>query len=263
MSYKPAACPKCDSIILAPNGEAFIRCPGCQKNISAEDALKILDDHCSIPSNTTEMIEKSLILEKKFGPEIAIPILALLHEKFPENEEILFLIVKMSDFQTQLVREYLTKFKDVPKKVSFAEDFLTNSLTVRNMEFVGMFEDYIKNKLRPHRQERFILLIRELKTSYTKSSNSTGALTLLFVFYVLSSVVNFAAVIFFMLSDLHLLWYAMIAFCVLGLEMMLLFLHNRAFGNRIKIGDRERILMIIYMSSIVILIGGVFIGAVI
>jgi len=260
MSYLPAACPKCNSIILAPEQEAFVRCPGCVKNISTEDAIANLNDYCSVPANTMTMIEKCLVLEKKYGAEVSLPILGLLHEKYPQNEEILYLIVKMNEFQPYYVKEYLSSFKDVKKKVPFAEDFLTESMTVRNMEFAPMFEDYIENKLKPHRKSRYTELMRQLKESYTKRATGPSAITLLFMFYAVGAAMNLMGLIFFLFSDLPLFVYALVCLAILVTEMSLLFWHNRIFGNRIKSGDRERIFMMVYMSSIILLIGGVFIG---
>jgi len=258
--FKPAACPKCNSIILVQKSEAFVRCPGCAKNISVEDAWKNLDDFCSVPANTGAMIEKCIILEKKYGSEVSMPILGLLHEKYPDNEEILYLFVKSSNFEPIIVKDYLTKFKDNKKQVSFAEDFLTKALTVRNMEYVSMFEDYIDSKLRPARKERFRDLIRELKASYVKSSTGANALTLLYVFYVIGAAINISMVLLFLFTDWQLFVYVLIAAGLLGLEISLLYLHNRKFGNRLTTSDRERLFMVAYMATIVLSIGGVFIG---
>ncbi|MCL2755585.1 MAG: hypothetical protein FWE45_00855 [Firmicutes bacterium] len=261
--FKPAACPKCNSIILVQAGEAFVRCPGCTKNISVEDAWKNLDDFCSVPANTAAMIEKCIILEKKYGPDISMPILGLLHEKYPDNEEIMYLIVKTSGFDSIIVKDYLIKFKDDKKKVSFAEDFLTKALTVRNMEYISMFEDYIESKLRPARKERFKELMRELKASYVKTSTGANALMLLYAFYAIGAAINIAMVIFFLFSDLQLFIYVLVAAGTLGIEISLLYFHNRKFGNRLTTSDRERLFMVIYMATIVLVIGGVFVGGVV
>jgi len=168
--------------------------------------------------------------------------------------------VRMSDYDSQVVRAYLSRFKNAKKQHPFTEDFLTQALTVRNMEFVGLFEEYIGTKLGPKRRQRYIDLIRELRERYAKSSNSDIAITLLYAFYIGFGVLNIGLIFAFLFVAIPLWGTALIGLAFLGIQIGLLFGHNRMFGNRLTTTSTERLLMVIYMSSMIVAIGGVFIG---
>jgi len=255
----PAICPKCDELILVDKKEAFSQCALCEKTISAHEGIQSLQDYCSIPGNTNEVIERCIKLDEKYGPEVPLSILSIVAQNFPMNEQVAFLMVRMDGYEPLMVRDYLSRFKTSKKKAPFAEEFLDKAMTVRNMEFAGMFEIYIQ-RLMEHKRQRYIELMRTLMESYTKVSTSTRALTWLYGFYIGGGLINVAMVLWFIFDSMPLWLHALIAAAVLGVQISFLFLHNRRYGNRVKITDRERLLMTIYMSSIAVAIGGVFIG---
>ena len=55
--------------------------------------------------------------------------------------------------------------------------------------------------------------------------------------------------------------FALIAIAVLFAEIVVVYLHNKNYGDRIEISEFERALMVIYMCTIVVASGGVFLGA--
>ena len=263
MSFSPGICPECDRVIMASEKEIFVACPLCNKDISAVDSMKNLREFVTIPANIPTVIDICLQLEKRHGVDIPLIILHMVIENFPMNEEVAYLIVRMSGYETPEVRDFLSRFKNVKKKAPWAEDFLTGAITVRNMEYSAMFEEYILTKLPKFRHERFIQLLRDAKQAYTKVSTSPRAISTLYIFYAGCSAVNVALAIALVVLGINLLFSAFIGIAVLGLEIFLLFVHNRVYGNRMQITGIERHLMISYMVSIVLVIGGVFLGSLI
>ena len=255
----PAICSKCDELIICDKRDAFSQCPLCEKTISAHESIQSLRDYCAIPANTNDVIERCLRIEQVYGPELPLSILSILAESFPFNEHVAFLIVRMTNYDQQIVKNYLTRFKNHKKKAPFAEEFLEKAMVVRNMEFANLFEEYIE-RLPSYKQDRYVKLMRELYQSYIKVATSSPALSFLYGFYVIGGLLNFGMMLWFILDNMPLWMHAIIAAGVLGLQICFLFVHNRRFGNRVKISDRERLIMVIYMSSIVIAIGGVFLG---
>ena len=258
-----ARCPKCEKLLLCELSDVFVQCPHCEKNISVEESVELLQQICSNPALTSEILARCLEIERRHGPQLPLLVLSVVEEAFPLNEEVAFIILKISGFQSVLVRSYLSRFKNSKKKHPFAEDFLQEALTVRNMEFSPLFEEYIRAKLPPKRQQRYFELMRELRETYSKTSEGGRALTLLYIFYISAATLNLAMVVTFILVSWPLYVYAIIALFVLSVQISLLFLHNRAFGNRLKIADLEHLLMVIYMSSIAVAIGGTFLGRII
>lgn len=260
MDHVPATCPRCDMLIVVNQRDVFARCPHCEKNISVEDAIRIMRDITSRPTAITSLIARCIKIEAEYGPEVPIAVLAMVEENFPLNEEVGYMIVKMSDFQPMVVRNYLAKFRNAEKKQVFVEDFLQRALNVRNMEYANQFEEYIRNRLPQKRQHTYIELLRELREQYTKTSNSPTAMTLLYTFYAVFATVNIAMVALFIIATLPLWLMAIICVTVLTGQIGLLYLHNKVYGNRIDISDTERLVMVIYMSTLIIAIGGVFLG---
>jgi hypothetical protein len=259
-TYMPSLCPKCENLIITREQDLFVVCPTCDEKISVTEAVESLDKLCAKPSLVTEIIAKCLELEKDHGEDLPLAVLSIVAKNFPYNEEVAYLIVRMSDFEPHLVRSYLLKFKETRKRTAFTEDFLTKGMSVRNMEFANMFEEYITNKLPPKRAEKYIELLRELKHGYTKTSSSSTAIGLLYGFYGVASALNVGAVFWFIFDNMPLFAHILVGLGLVVLEILFMFLHNRSYGSRLEISKTERLLMTIYMSSVVILIGGIFLG---
>ncbi|MCL2851316.1 MAG: hypothetical protein FWE01_03055 [Firmicutes bacterium] len=240
--------------------DPFVVCPLCEKNTSALEAIEGLDKICSDSSHTSEIIAKCIKMEARYGPEVPASVLSLVEKNFPMHEEVVYLVVKMNKYETLYVKSYLSRFANIKKKASFAEEFLTKTLTVRNMEYIELFETYIKSKLRPHRQKEYIELMRELKKSYVKVSSSPMVLWLLYALYLGGGAINVGMVAWFIIASLPLWAMALIATASIIGQVGLLYLHNRIFGNRYSMNTTEKLYMVIYLSTIVIATGGVFLG---
>lgn len=264
MSYEPGLCPKCSRVILASEKEAFVKCPLCDEEISSVESIKDLREFLSRPDNISAAIAVCIKMVDMYDVDIPLAILSILHDNFPMNEEVMFLIVKYTDFRPAIVRDYLNRFKNVKKKVAFAEEFLMGGLVVRNMEFHMLFADYIKSKLPYYRQGRFNHMINELREIYTKTSTSKNALGTLYAFYGVGVAINLALVIVFFLADIRVLFSGIIALVVLAAQILVLYLHNKVYGNRLEItSETERLLMILYMCSIPVTIAAIFLGGII
>jgi len=254
-------CKVCDAFVLAETRTPFVMCPYCAKKVSVEESSEKFDEFISLPANTSVTIAKCLELESAEGVVLPILILGELIDKFPKNEELAFLFVRMMDYDRIAVKNYLTNFKGVRKKQPFAKEFLSEALTVRNMEYVNMFEEYVENKIEGRKKRKYLEIMQELKTAYVGSAYGDASLGLLYTFFVIAILINLGLTVFFILSNFHLVVYTLLALAVLAIEITLLFLHNRIYGNRLEISETERLLMVAFMSTIVIVVGGVFVGA--
>ena len=263
MAYLPAVCPKCDHLILCQEGAVFVNCPSCSKNISSDRAVTLMRELCAKPDNVKQVIAEAVKLERQHGPELPLAILSILGENFPMNEDVAYLILRMSNYPPQMVCDYLTRFKSNKRKYypPFAEEFLTSTLTFRNMKFVEHFEEYVAKRLPQMRQDRYNELIAELKKQYTGASTSHTALILLYTHYIGCALVNITlTMLYIFLWSWPLFAFALLTLGVLGAQIGLLFAHNRIFGNRLASNKSERIAMIVFTCSIVLVIGGTFLG---
>jgi len=260
MNFVVAKCPKCEEIILVKASSVFVNCPQCQKKINSETAIELMDTWLSEPENITKAIAICLDIEQEDGAELPLLMLEKLASNFPLNEQIQYMYVKMSDFEPSVVKQYLLNFKDIKKKVPWAEPFLIDALTVYNMQHAQMFEDYIGNRLPSSRGRHYIEILRDMKERYAEGTTGRKGLGFLYTFYVIGGVANIAMFFFFLFTDLHVIWYVLFALSLTSIELFILRIHNRAFGNRLEISSAERGFMAAFMSTIVLVIGGVFLG---
>jgi len=73
-------------------------------------------------------------------------------------------------------------------------------------------------------------------------------------------VINVALAVFFIVGNLRFLFDLLIIIAAFGVEITVLFLHNRMFGNRLGMSRREMTFLSIFLSSIAVAIAGIFIG---
>lgn len=257
----PALCNKCGFLILVDERTPFAECPQCKKAVVVEDAVAELEEFCKIPANTNDIILRCLEIEAQYGPELPRAVLAIIAYNFPTNEEIVFLIVRFSDYKPQLVQNYLSRFSKDKKQVPWANEFLNKALTVRNMEYADLFQTYIDNKVKKTHRARYIELLRTLKESYTKISNSSSAIALLHIFFAVFATINFSLLFVLLFTAMAFWANVLIVFGVLCLQISIMFLHNKIFGTRVKISQRERVFLTVYMSSLVVAIGAAFLGS--
>ena len=263
MRYYPAVCPKCESLILVGTKDVFAICPECEKPISVEESHNKLQEICSRPSNVNNIIANCIRIEKEHGPELPMSVLGRLGWNFPENEEIAFLMVKMGGYKSSDVHSYLQRFAGIKNKPPYAEDLLERGMVVRSMEYAQLFKDYIENKLPKDRRPKYVELLKQMKESYTKTATTAPALGSLYVFYVAAFIINIGATILYMFLRWRMWAYALVTLGIICIQALFMWGHNRIFGNRLKISDTERLLMTLFMASVIIVIGGIFFGAII
>ena len=260
--FNPGLCPKCEDLILISRKDIFVTCPKCSDYISGEESKTKLKDWIGDPKNTTEVIGLAIELEDNYGPEISTAILALAEESFPLNEQVAYLNLKFQDFEPGHIKNHLSRFANIKAKKyqPWAEEFLQKAMIVRNMDNSALFGAYIENKVISKRKQKYIEMLREMKQSWTKTSTSSPALATLYTYYVLCAAINIAMMVCFIIFRLPIFVYPLVAVGVLMIELFILFAHNRIFGNRLVTSDTEKVFMLLYMSSIAIVIGGVFLG---
>ena len=83
---------------------------------------------------------------------------------------------------------------------------------------------------------------------------------LMYIFYAIGTLANIGLAVMFILLSLHIGFYVLIAMGVFAIELVSLFIHHRTYGNRLNMESLERIFMVVFLSSIVIAVGGIVIG---
>ena len=241
----------------------FVLCALCTQSISTGESIEALETAVIDAAQTSDLISKCLRLEKIYDTVVPLAVLNKLSRAHPENEQVAFLIVKFNDFNPIAVKVYLERFAEVEKKkTSFAEDFLEGALILKNMAFATEFGQYIENKLPKEKQQNWIKKLRELKEEYVGTRADSGmSLPFLYVYYVICTLANVAAAVTFIILDLGFLLSGGVMVGLFMVEVGILWTHNRWYGNRINLGKAERLLMTIFMCSVPVALGGVFLGA--
>jgi len=239
----------------------FFGCPHCKQKISTNEARTRLNIICADPVESEEMLKHCVDLEQRYGAEAPLEILLQIQAYHPHNEAVAYSIVRMSGYRSDFVRQYLKNFCAARKQVPFAEDFLDNILIPQYAPLVNYLSQYIENKLPESKQKKYRELLNELKTNYVGRSVSGEGMGLMYAYYCAGAVLNVGLLILFILLPLKIYFNLIIAVAVFAIEIFVLFLHNKTYGNRIEMSPREKIYMIVFLCSIVVAIGGIFIGA--
>ncbi len=273
MNLTAGICPKCHEYLLLKNNVPFVVCPLCGESISHHEATVLLDNKCSDQANLNDLTADCIALEVQYGPELPYMILSQVVENFPQLESPTYLLTKLTGYDGGAVREYLKRFanlKSQPNNVPWAEDFLDACLNYRNMEFADLFAAYIENKIRPEKQVEYREKLAKLRSEYTfKANNPLSTKTLMILYYV-SAVVNVLLLPVFMLLSGWLapiigMYYAIniaTSILVICAEIGLLYWHHHVFGNRLGMGQSERMAMVVFMSSLVFAIGAAIMGSI-
>jgi hypothetical protein len=261
MAFSPGMCPHCEEFILMKDKVPFLVCPLCSENVLARDGAGLLDELCADPKLTNAIIAQCIKIEQEFGPELPLQVILKLCENFPENEQAAYLAISMSGFTPVMVEQYLTAFADNTKEVPFAVDFLEGALKYRNLRFAALFRKYIDSKLSGNVKTRWVEQLTQLSSQYTGKELTGTALYTLYGFYIVSTLINAGVAIAFFFLRWQFLVGAMAVGVVLCIEIFTLYFHNKKFGNRSLIGDTERVLMVMFMCSLVVIVGGAVIGA--
>lgn len=238
-------------------------CPLCATNLVAREAREALEFAYSNPAKVTENIAQILRLEKKYGPQLPYQILLVMKKRFPHNEEIGYLTLKMSGYNSFILKEYLTNFSKYQKPISYAEEILEKGMIPRNWELTPLFEQFIQNKTSGSVHARWLEKLREMNASIAANPPDAIANRLIYFFYIASCILNLSVTATFILFTIPLSISIFIAVALLMLEMAILYRHAKKYGGRLTIPDSERALMVVFMCAIVILVGGVLVGAMI
>ena len=261
MKGSVGVCPECKDFVTIKNKMLFFTCPHCHAGVSSNEARTFLEAMCADPSGVNDMLVICIELEQEYGAEVPLEILQKMQKYHPYNEQIAFSVVRMSGYRPDLAKQYLSNFYAARKVVPFAAEFLNNTMQPQNMAQANQFSQYIENKLPAGEQKKYLEQLAELRSSYTGGSSSGEGMRLMYLFYAIGAAVNLAFAVAFIFLPLNFIYNFLIAMAVFAVELFLLYLHNRSYGNRIGIGDRERLLLVIFLSSTIITIGGAIIGA--
>ena len=263
MKYVPSICPKCNEIILVRYTLPFVVCAICRQSISSGEAIDELETAILNPAMTSDLITKCLKLEKMFDGLVPLAVMQKIIRAHPDNEQVAYLIVRFNDYNPIEIKRYLAKFAEIERKIPFAEDFLEKAMTVRNMAFAEELTLYIENKLPPSAQNKWIKKLRELKTEYVGARADSGlSKPFLYTYYSVCTAINIAAAVMFIFLNLGFLLSGLVMVALFIVEIGVLFWHNRWYGNRITLSKTERLLMTIFMCSLPVTLGGVFLGAI-
>ena len=264
VKYTTALCPKCDEIILVRNTLPFVLCAICKQSISTGESIEALGVAIKNPARISDLLTTCIKLGQMYKPVVPLSVLNLIVREYPDNEEASYLIVKYSDYNPIPVKVYLDRCAEIEKKKRpFAEEFLEKTMFAPNMAFVDQFETYIENKLPKDKQATWLKKLREQKEEYIgKRSNSGLSLPFLYAYYVICSLINIGAAVAFIILDWGFLVSGILMALLFIVELGLLWVHNRWYGNRLTLAKVERLLMTIFMCSLPVTLGGVLLGSI-
>jgi hypothetical protein len=258
----PAICPHCEEVILCKSKHPFLQCPECAVAIALSEAATKIEAICENPANIREVILRCIELQKDGKDKVARGILEKLESYHPQNEEVSYLVVRASNYDYVPVKRYLLKFAPSKKQVPFAEEFLDNAMIGNKMEMMDLFKQYIENKIEQKKQREYKILLQEAKEQYTGRSELGQGKLSLFLFFLVGALINIATLPIFIIIDIAFYFYLMIGLSLFGVEMALLFLHNRKYGNRIGMEPKERLVMVAFMCSLLIVVLAMVLGSI-
>ena len=273
MNLEAGNCPKCHEYLLLKPNTPFLVCPKCGEAISAQAANAIVESRCADANQINAVIAECVALEMKYGPDLPYMLLAKIVNNFPHLEKPAYLLVKLSGFDAGLTYEYLKTFagtKSDPANVPWAESFLDSCLDYTMIDAAELFRSYVRNKVRRERQEHYLNLIDQLVKEYAGKSNNPQAAKWLMTLYGVSSVINVALLPIMMmisgaLSPVFRMYFVvniLLSLATVSLEVLLIFVHHRIYGNRLNISQVERLFMVIFLSSMVFAVGSVVMGSI-
>ncbi|MCQ2381819.1 MAG: hypothetical protein MJ054_00775 [Clostridia bacterium] len=273
MNLEAGNCPKCHEYLLLKQNTPFLICPKCGETISAQAANAIVESRCQDASQVNAIIAECVALEIKYGPELPYMLLSKIVTNFPHLEKPAYLLVKLSGFESGLVYEYLKTFagtKSEPINVPWAESFLDNCIDYTMIDAADLLRSYVRNKVRKEKQSHYLDLIDQLVKEYTSKTDKPNSTKWLMAIYTISSVINIALFPLMMilsgwLSQIFHMYFIvniLIGLGVISLEVLMIFIHHKIYGNRFNISQTERLWMVIFMSTMVFAVGAVVMGSI-
>ena len=260
MGLMVGICPNCDNIVASKKKALFFSCDGCSQDIPLRQAVGAVYEMCKDPGQVNDVISLCLTLEKDTDVEVPLAIMTLLKNFHPDNEQVAFTHVRISGYDPDAVNQYLDKFANIKGTRPFATEFLDNAMQPANMMQSATFAKYITNKVPSTKQREYNGRLNYLKNEYTKGVGVGDGIISMYGFYVVCAVINVALAVFFIVGNLRFLFDLLIIIAAFGVEITVLFLHNRMFGNRLGMSRREMTFLSIFLSSIAVAIAGIFIG---
>jgi hypothetical protein len=265
MALVAGICPKCNEYILLKENIPFLICPCCSGTISNRECRAFLEKRCGDKDKVHGVIADCIALEINYGKELPFMVLTVLCDNFPRMEEPAFLLVKLSDFDWSITRTYLETFSEIKSNsdnVPWAAEFLDEAITYRSMEFADFFVQYIENKLEENKKQKYLDKVERLRKEYTDKASNPKSTKLLFALYIASSIINVLTLPLFIFTDMFYLINISIAVILVMAEIGFMFLHNKVFGNRLSMDERERLFMVIFMCSLFFALGSGIIGSI-
>ena len=152
----------------------------------------------------------------------------------------------------------------------WAESFLDNCLDYSSIDAADLFRSYVLNKVRKEKQAYYLELIDQLVKEYTDKGVSPKSTKWLMTLYTVSSAVNVLLLPIMMLlsgwlSQIFDFYFAVnivLAIAVISIEILLVFIHHKIYGNRLNISQTERLWMVIFMSTMVFAVGSSIMGSI-
>ncbi len=273
MNLEAGNCPKCHEYLLLKQNTPFLVCPKCGETISAQAANAIVESRCADANQINSIIAECVALEMTYGPDLPFMLLSKVVSNFPHLESPAYLLVKLSGYDAGVVYDYLKAFantKSDPMNVPWAESFLDNCLDYQMIDAADLFRNYVHNKVRKEKQAHYLNLIDELVKEYTAKSDNPNSTKWLLTLYIVSSVINIAMFPVMMLLsgwlsqklDFYYIINIILGLVVVSAEILLIFVHHKIYGNRLSISQTERLLMVIFMCSMVFAVGSVVMGSI-
>jgi hypothetical protein len=225
--------------------------------------VSYLSELVTDPKHVNDVLKICLDLEDTADIEIPLAIMKMLKEAHPYNEIVAYTYVRMSGYSPDSVREYLNTFAKIKGEKPYAVDFLEHTISTNTVVFYNLLSTYIDNKLPAAKRTAYHERLDYAKKEYIGkgflSSDNKGML-LMYILYGGCTLVNIGLVFFFIFVDLAFLWNAFIGIFIFCVELFGLYMHNRTYGNRIGISQKELIFLVCFLSSIPITIAGMVIA---
>ena len=261
MSIIIGVCPNCVGVVTTKKRDLFFSCHNCEENVPLRHAVTFLREMCEDPGCIDDVLKLCLSIEKDVEVEIPLGIMTLLKDAHPYNEHVYYTYMRIAGYPPDVVRHYLKTFSEVKGQKPWAREFLDNAMHGDNMYIHSLFTEYIARKIPQNKQREYFERLANLKENYTKGVGEGEGVFSMHMLYLLGIALNIGMIVFVFVVGLAFLFNFLIGIAVIGLQLGAIFVHNRIYGNRLGISGIELIFVCVFLSSFVLAIAGVVIGA--
>jgi hypothetical protein len=230
----------------------------CDETTSYREATELLNQKCGNKDTVHGVIADAIALELNYGAELPYQILTAVCENFPRMEEPAYLLVRLSGYLPVLVKAYLDDFAEIKSdkgNVPWATDFLDTIITYGNMDIADQIIQYIDNKVPQAKKQEYYDKVEKLRTEYTSRASDPKSTKLLFLIYIIGASLNVLILPALMLTNLGIIITFMISMLLVSIEMGFMYWHNKVWGNRLSISDKEKLFMVIFICSMFFALG--------